>query len=478
MAATSRALFGAIFLSLIATTALGQPQRSAPSLERQIYVCFDRGEYAKAAELITAYLEHAPNDLDMLYNLACAQCRMEDFDASAATLLKAFKAGFRDFQHMRRDPDLQGLRQHPTYKTILEEADRAATEAAQTAAQRWRQEYGAEGYRYETDRERHLTYATALDETSHREMRQMLERQADQMIESLFEQPPDYEVLIAVPTPEDSDKFFGGNDSIGGMYQHNLRRLVARDIGGSLRHEFFHLMHYGHMERLGQPHLLWIQEGMAALYEDYRINDDGSITFLPNDRQIVVKARAKAGKLIKWGDLFKMSAQEFMDKPHQMYPQVRSVFEFIAEQGKLGRWYRAYVRHFDADRSGREALEIAFGQPLEETERAWRRWVSQQPEIDLQIRGDDAALGIRSRENGSNDGVLITDIVPGSAAAAGRLRRGDVIVSVDGQPTRSLMELRKIIASKSVGDEVEIRARRNGEYLAIQVTLKPAYGRM
>jgi hypothetical protein len=217
---------------------------------------------------------------------------------------------------------------------------------------------------------------------------------------------------------------------------------------------------------------------MAALYEDYRINDDGSITFLPNDRQVSVKARGKAGKLIKWKDLFEMSAQEFMNKPHQMYPQVRSVFEFIADQGKLERWYRAYVRHFEADRSGRKALEIAFGQPPEETERAWRRWVSEQPEIDLQIRGDDAALGIRSRENASNDGVLITDIVPGSAAAGGRLRRGDVIVSVDGQPTRSLMELRKIIASKSVGDEVEIRARRNGEYLVIQVTLKPAYGRM
>ena len=83
-----------------------QESTKPPTLERQIYDSFDRGDYAKAIELIDAKLKHAPNDPDMLYNLACANCLLKDFDDAASDLLKAFKAGFRDIEHMRSDPDL------------------------------------------------------------------------------------------------------------------------------------------------------------------------------------------------------------------------------------------------------------------------------------------------------------------------------------------------------------------------------------
>jgi tetratricopeptide (TPR) repeat protein len=465
--------FVAVLLALAGAPAARGSADSIP-LERRIYLSFDEGRYLQAVELIEKFLEHAPNDHEMLYNLACAHCLLGDYDASASALHKAFKAGFRDIQHLRSDPDLAGLREHPIYRTILEEADKAAARAAKTAVERWRDTYGSEGYRYETDQEHRINYATALDETSHREMRDMLERQADQMIKSLFVDPPHYDVLIAVPSPQDSDKFFGGNDSIGGMYQHSQRRLVSRDIGGSLRHEFVHLMHFAHMERLGQQHPLWIQEGIAALYEDYQLDADGSIRFLPNDRQIIVKARAKGGKLVKWNDLFRMRADEFMERAQTLYPQARSIFEFVADRGQLEAWYRTYTKTFAEDRTGGLAFEQTFGKELDEIERDWRRWVAQQPEIDLVIRSDDAALGIRSRENASNDGVLITDIVPGSAASRGGLRRGDVIVAIDEQSTRSVMDLRKIIAVREVGDEVAVRVRRNGEYFTAQIILRPA----
>lgn len=468
-----------VFAGLLAgsrSSVIAQDTTGPVSIQRQITQCFDRGDYSRAAELIETYLQHAPNNPDMLYNLACAKCRLGDDDAAASALLRAFKAGFRDIEHMRHDADLAALREHPTYKTILEQADQIAAQNAKSAVDRWREIYGIEHYRYETDADHRINYATALDDVSDKEMRTMLAREADQLIKTLFDDPPSYYVLIAIPTPEDSDKFFGGDDSVGGMYQHDLRRLVSRDIGGSLRHEFFHLMHYGNMERLAQAHPLWIQEGLASLYEDYELQDDGSIKFLSNDRQVVVKARAKAGTLIKWKELFGMSATGFMDKAQQMYPQARSIFEFVADQGKLQTWYRAYVEHFHEDHSGAKAFEIAFGEPVADVERDWRRWVMLQPAINLQLRVGDAALGIRSRENSSNDGVLITEIVPGSAVARSRLRRGDVIVGIDGQSTRSLADLRKVIAAHKAGDEVEVRARRTGEYFAVKVTLRAISG--
>jgi hypothetical protein len=397
---------------------------------------------------------------------------MKNADECAAMLLRAVKAGFIDFSHMRRDPDLDLIRKHPTYLAIVEAAETVARESTRSALEQWRNKYGTERYQYETDNEHRLVYATALDEYSNAQMREMLQKQADQMIALLFGKPPDYDVLIAIPTPNDADKFFKGDDAIGGMYEHRLRRLVSRDIGSSLRHEFFHVMHYGHMERIGQAHPLWIQEGLASLYEDYDLADNGSITFLANDRQFIVRNRAKAGLLIKWDTLMAMNAEQFMDKAQELYPQVRSIFEFVADQHKLATWYAAYVETFNDDRTGRRAFEIAFGVPVKEIETSWRQWILDQPRVDLVIDANDAALGVRTADNASNDGVLVTGVLPRSAASEGGLRRQDVIVAIDGKPTSTSSELRRIVASHKMGDVVQVRLRRKGEYFTVSLTLR------
>lgn len=472
-----RLIIAALLLALassVSATGAAVPAQSE-TIRHRIEDCFDRADYAAAASLIEEYLRDTPNDPAMLYNLACARARLGETDEAARALLRAFRAGFRDIEHLRSDPDLESLRDHPTYSIILERADLAVERRARGAVDQWRAAFGVEAYRYETDEDRRINYATALDDQSHADMRAMLERQADQMIKSLFREPPRNSVLIAVPTPEDSDRIFKGRDEVGGMYEHALRRLVARDIGATLRHEFCHALHFAHMERIGQKHPLWIQEGLAALYEDYEFDGDGTIRFVPNDRQLIVKNRARAGTLIRWRDLFEMSSEDFMRGAQKMYPQARSIFEFVADQVALERWYELYVANFDSDRTGAKAFELAFDSSIDEVERRWRQWVKEQPAVDFHIGSRDAALGIRSADNLSNDGVLITEVVPGSAAARARLRRGDVLVAIDGKRTNSLADLRRIIAAKRVGDAVDVRARRGSEYFEVKVTLRPLY---
>lgn len=459
--------------------ALAQSTDSSVSLERRIYACFDRKQYRQAIELINRHLADNPDDANMLYNLACAHCLLGDFDASVEALHRALKAGFNDFAHLRADPDLQALRDHPTYKVILEKAD-AVAKASQpdpaTALEQWRKRFGTKHYRYETDEQRRINYATALDDLSHREMREMLELQADQMSRTLFGAPPEHEILIAIPTPEDADALFNNRLEVAGMYDHRRRQLVSRDIGSSLRHEFVHAMHHSHMERLGQKHPLWIQEGLASLYEDYELLENGEIRFLPNDRHPIVQRRARAGTLMKWDNLFALTGTTFMSNASHMYPQTRSIFEFLADQGKLEAWYRTYVEHFEEDATGARAFELTFDMPLADIERAWRRWVIEQPAVDTRIREGDASLGIRTRESAANDGVLISSIVRGSAAAKAKLRTGDVIVAIDGQPTRTLSELRRLLASYNVGDEINMRVRRHSEYFTVSLVLQPLRG--
>lgn len=467
------AMAAMLTLAGIAPPAAGQSASHPSTLRRQIYRAFDVGSWEDAVELIELYLEKVPNDSAMLYNAACAHCRLNNLDTAASYLYRAMKAGYRDLERMRDDPDLQGLRDHPTYKRIFETLDGRDENRSADLLEQWRESYGSPEYHYETDRKHRIQYATALDEVTHDEMRAMLEAEADHLIATLFEAPPRHFVLIAVPTPEHADRYFNGDAQIGGIYQHSRRTLVARNIGGSLRHEFFHAMHYGHMDRLDQFHRLWVQEGLAALYEDYELRDDGSITFLPNERHNITRSRAKAGRLYDWSDIFAMNSEEFMRRAKYLYPQVRSMFRYVAEQGNLVSWYRAYTRNFGRDPSGAIAFEAAFDKPVREIERDWRRWVISQPALDMEIGNGDAALGIRSGHNLRNDGVLVTDVLPNSAAEAVGLEKGDVIVAVDGQDTRTMRALQVAIGSKRVGEFVELRVQRDGVYFAVTVQLRP-----
>ncbi len=466
-------------LCAVAPIAIAQDEPLLRStVEERIVEHFDRREYERAAAILERYLGRKPDDASMHYNLACAYSRLDRPDDAAAALLDAVRCGFVEFDHMREDPDLFAIHDHLTFQAIVEAAERAsarrgpvAREVARSAVDRWRTKYGETDYRYDEDRQHNLTFATALDEQSHREMRAMLASQAGHLAKTFFGAPPGYQVLVAVPTPRHADELLEA-DNVGGAYFHDSRQLISRNIGSSLRHEFFHLMHYGHMEKLRQRHPLWMQEGLASLYEDYTIDDDGNVTYSTNDRHNIVKRRQSAGRLTKWSELFELSAERFMDRAGNLYPEVRSIFEFVASTGKLPEWYHTYVEQYGEDPSGASAFERVFGKPLPEIERDWHLWIRSQPFVDARVDYGDASMGIRSDENGSNDGVLVTDVVAGYGAARAGVRRGDVIVAVGGNAVRSLKDLIIELGRFKVGDVVAVRLRRDGQYRNVEVQLK------
>ena len=443
--------------------------------EQTIYMAFGHGDFERAKVLIGRHLERWPDDPNMHYNLACAHAQLYELDESAAALKRAIEKGFRDFDHMMRDPDLEPIHQHEVYLAIVEAALRTTSRSAADSLSEWKQRFGEENYRYEVDRERKIAIAAALDDVAFEEMKAMLKTQEDHMLANLFGLPPEEFVLIAVPSVEDGNKLFNGSRNIGGKYEHRQRRIIARDIGGTLRHEFVHALHYGHMERLGlkRPHPLWVQEGLATLYEDYVVESDGSFTFLPNVRHNIAQNLAKRNRLRPWEDLFATKPKAFMARASQHYPQVRSIFEYIAEQGRLGEWYQTFVVTFDEDPTGMLAFEKVFERPAEEVERDWKSWLLARPQVDMRLDMDDAVLGVEvMRTAGTNSGVEITRIMRGSAAARTRMREGDVIVAINGEPVRTYRELRTVISRRQAGEEVEVRLRRGEHYFAIDLVLE------
>lgn len=350
---------------------------------------------------------------------------------------------------------------------------------AEQALAEWLERFGEDAYRIDRDSNRRIIYATSkhtLSESGHREMRVMLDELADHLSDTLFGAPPEYEVLVAIASPREVRQLFRQHN-VGGSYVHRLRRLVSRDTGGSLRHEYFHVMHYGHMERLGQPHALWVQEGIASLYEDYELTERG-IVFLPNDRNDITRNRARINRLIPWESVFELPSDRFMARATVLYPQARSMFEFVAARGKLQTWYEAYVAHFDEDTTGKRAFEIAFEMDVREVERSWREWVLEQPitRAGNEIAAGQPSLGVGTASVGVNDGVLITQVLPGSTASLGDVRVGDVVVSVGGHPTYTMTDVRRAISDKVVGDEIQIRVRRGEGYETIPLRLKALGG--
>ncbi|MGA0871847.1 MAG: PDZ domain-containing protein [Phycisphaerales bacterium] len=467
-------------LALAAALLAGSPPAAADEisiLNERIVEAFGRRDYATAERLIVEILARDPGDPEHLYNLACARSLQGDGAGACARLVEAIDAGFRDRTFAEEDPDLAAARSHPDFARVRELLDRVGEGGGHLAAERslkgWLDRFGASRYRVETDPGRSLVIATSLGEESHREMLEMLDAQADHLVAALFERYPATPVLLVVARPEDATAFFS-DESVAGLYEHQRRRLVTRDIGESLRHEFTHLLHHAQMERLKQRHPIWIQEGLASLYEAHEIAGDGSIRFLPNSRHNVAYRAARAGVTRPWRELVAMSPKAFMEESTRLYPQTRAMFEFIAAEAGLPRFWAAYLRTYPESPDGSAALREIFGDDLDAIEKRWKRWIVDRGPIDDSVRAGDASLGVEGEDR--PDGVRVARVLPRSAASLAGIRRGDLLVALDGSAIRSTRELLLAIAAKRVGETVAVRVRRGDRTLDLHATLQALAG--
>ena len=86
-----------------------------------------------------------------------------------------------------------------------------------------------------------------------------------------------------------------------------------------------------------------------------------------------------------------------------------------------------------------------------------------------------ASLGIAAETvadtAGQPAGVGVVSVQPGGAAAKASMQAGDIIVSVAGQPTRSVTAMQAVLALRKPGDRVAVRLTRNGSFSTVMVTL-------
>ncbi len=82
------------------------------------------------------------------------------------------------------------------------------------------------------------------------------------------------------------------------------------------------------------------------------------------------------------------------------------------------------------------------------------------------------ALGTIPDFSYKGEGVRIEGVTPGSPAEASGLKQGDVIISVNSSPVRSLKEFSDALKSLNPGDRASITFLRDGKHVTTEATLK------
>lgn len=77
---------------------------------------------------------------------------------------------------------------------------------------------------------------------------------------------------------------------------------------------------------------------------------------------------------------------------------------------------------------------------------------------------------------GTNDGVYINSVDEDGNGAAAGLKKGDVIVKIDGKPVNKMSELQQAINAKRPGDKASITYMRDKKEITKTITLKNAQG--
>ncbi len=473
--------FAALLVFIITPCAIGSVEPKPEQLESAGIEAMGEGDYEQAETIFRELVEIRPNSFVGHYNLGAALSMQGDGNGAVRSLSAAITLGFSDLQQLRRDPDLDTFRSMAFFDELVANWQ-ALVEARRRSDLETLMPLIRKGLEARTDEDLKIELLSAHDKIATDQAHEELIFLADWAGNELFPEVESLEdlpwVVVALPDRTGFASWavtvFGpgvrGNiSSVGGAYEHQKRRLVAQDLGATLRHEFIHVLHWRDMNRLGQAHAPWIQEGLASLVEDYDINE-GQLVPVASWRTNIVKRMNDRHRMPAIEKLASTPMRSFTStRPLAKYAQARTIMLYLLDLGKLSEFYTVYTKEYDADPTGIRAMEVVLNKEINEINTDFRAWVEAfetVPETGSDLK---ATLGIEI-ETGSGDGVVVKGL-PGNARTRTGLRLGSVITAIDGKPTRDLFELIRVLGKFSPGQTVTLHHRRGKVHSTSQVKL-------
>lgn len=158
-----------------------------------------------------------------------------------------------------------------------------------------------------------------------------------------------------------------------GYYKSGERALVMNIStgAGTLVHEMVHAL----MEPDFPQAPAWFSEGLASLYEQCRIENEGLVG-LVNWRLPILKKGLESKTALPLGQLIATSREQFLDENQGVhYAQARYFCQYLQERHVLKSFYRAFREGHEKDATGAKTLERTLGSGIPEIEKAWLEWV-------------------------------------------------------------------------------------------------------
>lgn len=324
-------------------------------------------------------------------------------------------------------------------------------------------------YQRAEDRERGFVYLHTRSDQELQAARARLAGFADLLWRDLFQRREGRTLTIVLLDRGDARAVF--EEGQGGFFVPQMQALVCAEVPATVEqrcsvviHELTHALHFADQAARGQRHPTWLVEGLATLFETSRVVE-GRLTPTHSGRLRTAQEAVREGRAVPWRRLLRMSQGAFHEKPATLaYAQARTLLFYVWEQGHLQRFYREYTSGASrGEASGAEALEVVFGRPLEEVERAWKEWLlaQEQPPIPF--------LGVASLPEAG--GCRVVTVASGSGAEAAGIALGDVLLSAQGVPLPTPEDLVEVLSAHAPGDTLELELRRGEERLRVRVTL-------
>jgi len=95
--------------------------------------------------------------------------------------------------------------------------------------------------------------------------------------------------------------------------------------------------------------------------------------------------------------------------------------------------------------------------------------------LGIQIRDIDPDFAEENKLS-RNDGVYVIEPTPGGGAGEAGIKKGDIVVKVDGKTVHTVSQLQQNVAIHRPGDKVKVTVLREGKEKELAVTLKNAKG--
>lgn len=460
---------------------LDEPKPS--QLEAKGVMAMRSGEYEQAEGVFRDLIELRPDSYVGHYNLAAAHSMQGEVPEAIAAMSNAIALGFTDKPQLFRDSHVEALRADPWFDELMNQWD-ALIDARREADITLIEGLFRKKIESRTDETLRFELRSGHDPVATDEAMEELQMIADWAHRELFTELPEHDlsdspwIMIGLPDRTGFARWAitvfgpevrGSLSSVGGAYEHQQRRLVAQDLGATLRHEFVHVLHWRDMSRLGQVHAPWIQEGLASLIEDYD-KRGGNPEPVPSWRTNIVQRLLKANRLPSIEDLSRVDMNSFTAKrPLAQYAQARAAMLWLLDTNKLDEFYQHYCAHYHQDPTGYRSILAATGQEPPELEKSYRAWVRALPPVPETGADLNATLGIEI-ENGSGDGVVVKAL-PGGARRRTGLKLGSVITHINGRPTRDLFELIRVLGDYGPGQRVTLHHRRGTVHTTSEATL-------